>query len=173
MKQGKSRSIKTKIRTAIILLSIFGTSSAAEPVIVIPETPSALVFPPGETVRYAAEFLQRHIKAATGKSPEIIPESRAEHHSERIWIGNTRFAMKNLKGIAFRPEELLIRSMGSDLILCGEITPGGIDRGTLFAVYEYLEQALGWERKFPKKNICSSLAGISGNSPAAVSGKAE
>lgn len=143
MKQGKSRSIKTKIRTAIILLSIFGTSSAAEPVIVIPETPSALVFPPGETVRYAAEFLQRHIKAATGKSPEIIPESRAEHHSERIWIGNTRFAMKNLKGIAFRPEELLIRSMGSDLILCGEITPGGIDRGTLFAVYEYLEQALG------------------------------
>ncbi len=113
--------------------ALCAVSFAAEPVIIIPEMPSALAFPPGETVGYAAEFLRFHIEAATGKKLEIIPESEAERHPARIWIGNTRFAAKNLKEISFHPEELLIRSLGNDLILCGETTADGLDRGTLFA----------------------------------------
>lgn len=115
----------------------------ADPVIVTPKLPAEISFPPGETVCYAAKFLQMHIRAATGKNLAIIPESEAEKYAERIWIGNTRFSAQNLGEIRFQPEELLIQSVDSDLILCGEITPKGIDRGTLFAVYEYLERALG------------------------------
>lgn len=137
-------SLKNKIRMALALFpALCAVSFAAEPVIIIPEMPAALAFPPGETVCYAAEFLRFHIEAATGKKLEILPESEAERHPVRIWIGNTRFAAKNLKEISFHPEELLIRSLGNDLILCGETTADGLDRGTLFAVYEYLERALG------------------------------
>ena len=86
----------------------------ADPVIVTPKLPAEISFPPGETVCYAAKFLQMHIRAATGKNLAIIPESEAEKYAERIWIGNTRFSAQNLGEIRFQPEELLIQSVDSD-----------------------------------------------------------
>ncbi|MDD4817844.1 MAG: DUF4838 domain-containing protein [Victivallaceae bacterium] len=136
--------MKFGIKTGVLLFCFFYKAVIfAEPAIVIADAPSSLAFPSGETVRYAAAFLQRYIQEATGKKLSVIKESEAGNYQPRIWLGNTGFAGEHLKGIVFRPEELLIRSAENDLILCGEISSDGTDRGTLFAVYEYLERALG------------------------------
>ena len=138
------------IRTALVCFCLQSVISCAAPVIVLPDNPAKLVFPPGETQAYAADFLNGILVKAIGKKLEIVPESGSEKYPERIFIGSTDAAaqlvgeLNNLK-----PETLIVRSKGGDLILCGEISPDGIDRGTLFAVYEYLEQALGVRWYYP------------------------
>lgn len=136
--------MRIQLGAALILFGcVFAFLSGAEPVIVVADTPSKLIFPTGGTSVYAAEFLRDFIQKATGKRLAVVPESEAGKYAERIWVGNTRFAAGELKGVSFQPEELLIRLSGGDLILCGEISSDGTDRGTLFAVYEFLERALG------------------------------
>lgn len=120
--------------TAMLLAST--TLSATQ--IVIPDEPGKLVFPPGETYEYPAGFLMFYIQKSTGLRLPIVKESKMDPKQSHIFVGNTKMAKK----FAFKckPEELIIHPVGKDLILCGEITKDGIDRGTLFAVYEYLER---------------------------------
>lgn len=139
-----------RIRITLICLWLQSLFVYAAPVIVLPDHPDNLVFPPGETQAYAAAFLNDIIEKSTGKKLEIVPESMAEKYQERIFIGSTSEAIHHIGDLRkLKPEALVVRSHDNDLILCGEISPDGVDRGTLFAVYEYLEQALGVRWYYP------------------------
>ena len=128
-----------KIITVLFVFIAAFVLSAFE--IVIPDEAGKLVFPPNDTYQYPAEFLQRHIRKATGIKLPIVKESAASKDKRKIFIGNTQAAQKfNFK---CKPEELILQPDGDNLIITGEITPDGIDRGTLFGVYEYLEREFG------------------------------
>lgn len=128
-----------KFISAFFVFFIVLALSAFE--IVIPDEAGKLVFPPNDTYRYPAEFLQRHIQKSTGRKLPIVKESESSKDKRKIFIGNTKAAQKfNFK---CKPEELILQPDGNNLIITGEITPEGIDRGTLFGVYEYLEREFG------------------------------
>ena len=128
-----------KFTAAISILTVTFVLSAFE--IIIPDEPGKLVFPPNDSYYYPASFLRSHIQKATGKKLPIVKESKASKDKRKIFIGNTKAAQKfNFK---CKPEELILQPDGNNLIITGEITPEGIDRGTLFGVYEYLEREFG------------------------------
>lgn len=92
-------------------------------------------------VQQAAEELAVYLKKITGATFPIVPSTEAKSDSPRLIVGWGTSAsalvpeteMKKLDHDGF-----LIESAGSDLILAGS-TP----RGTLYAVYEFLEKSLG------------------------------
>jgi hypothetical protein len=88
--------------------------------------------------RTAAEELSSYLERVTSASFPIGIES-AEDESPAIWIGPT--AMSRRLGIDERrlgPEEWRIRTDGENLVLVG-----GRPRGTLYAVYRFLEDFVG------------------------------
>lgn len=118
--------------------------------IVIPDRDGKVVFPPGETYRYPASFLQRYIRKSTGIKAIIVKESERKKGVRAIYVGATRFAARKIGSFQkMKPEELALIPTGKDLIICGEVTPEGIDRGTLFGVYEFLERQLGIRWFYP------------------------
>ncbi len=151
--------MKTELCT--ILACLLLALSASPVAIVVPDRETPLVFPPGKTVRYAAEFLKKYLESSAGGTFTIVPESRAPETGARIFVGDTSFARsRNVSPEKLEPETLRILSAGSSLILCGEISPEGLDRGTLFAVYEYLERAMGIRWFYPDDPAFDS--GVSG-----------
>jgi hypothetical protein len=69
--------------------------------------------------------------------PEFPPqkESEVKGMKPRIYVGRTAFALTNgLDGMKMDQESWAVRSVGRDLILTG-----GRPRGTLYAVYDFLE----------------------------------
>ena len=139
-----------RIKAILVFLSLQSVIAFAAPVIVIPDNPVKLAFPSGETQAYAASFLNEIITKATGEKLKIIPERSAGEYQERIFIGSTAAARRQIGELnRLKPEALVVRSIGRDLILCGEVSPDNVDRGTLFAVYEYLERALGVRWYYP------------------------
>ncbi len=137
-----------KLKNILLLLAVIMTAvnlGAIE--IVIPDEPGQLVFPPKEGYNYAAKFLQDYIQRATGIAVPIVKESATNSARRRIFVGNSGVAKK--QAFKCNPEELIIQPVGKDLLICGEVTPEGVDRGTLFGVYEYLEQEFGVRWFYP------------------------
>ena len=66
-----------RIRTALICFFLQSVISFAAPVIVLPDNPAKLVFPPGETQAYAADFLNKILAEAIGQKLEIVPEEKS------------------------------------------------------------------------------------------------
>ena len=91
-----------------------------------------------EAVRHAARELQFFLKEVTGV--ELTLANHAKSGSPRILVGPqaANLADANLATEALDPEELIIRTVGGDLILSG-----GGPRGTLYAVYTFLEDHVG------------------------------
>ena len=103
----------------------------AEAVIVVAEGAS-------EPVRHAATELARFLKQITGADFEIVSSIDTAKH--RILVGPEAVRMIrpgfSTKGLG--REGIVIRSLGKDLILAG-----GEPRGTLYAVYTFLEDHCG------------------------------
>ena len=102
----------------------------------------------------ASEFLE-HFRKITGVRLQCRSEKEAEVTGRRILIGQSAEAEKLLPGIKFsglKADEIIIKTAGDDLILAG-----GRPRGTLYAVYIFLEDYAGvrwWtstESFIPKK----------------------
>ena len=94
---------------------------------------------PTPAEKKAAQELKLHLQKVTGAAFRIQTESASSKPPAAIYVGQTRFAARN--GIDFAKldgEEWNIRTVGRDLILCG-----GRPRGSLYAVYEFLEQQIG------------------------------
>ena len=141
---------------------VFSAASSAggEYEIVVPDREGELAFPPGDGYRYPAEFLKSHILLATGKTFPIVAESAATPGTRKIHVGATAVARERCGDFsAFRPEEFAIVPHGEDLILCGEVTREGVDRGTLFGVYEFLERQLGFRWFWPSDRLWNALGG--------------
>ena len=105
------------------------------------------VQPGGYEKRFAEEFRQNFARM-TGAELPIRKENEIPAGTPRIAVGKTELAKKN--GV-FRPdqdpEELIVRTVGRDLILAG-----GSAAGTGFAVYDFLERQGGC-RWYDDQNI--------------------
>ena len=103
-----------------------------------------------KTARYASEELVRFVEKATGVRLKITPESAApEDIHTRIYIGKTKSCANQGIDLERLPRETFImRSVGNDLFIGGyeddgdPLNQNNPNAGTLFGVYEFLENVL-------------------------------
>jgi hypothetical protein len=105
-----------------------------------------------EPEKYAASELAGFLKQVTGASFDIV--DAAKRGPTRLLVGEkaAKLAEQRFTTLGLGAEGLVIRTVGNDLILAG-----GRPRGTLYAVYTFLEDVVGcrwWSTKvstIPKK----------------------
>jgi hypothetical protein len=123
------------------LLTVNGTAFAdatlakgGKPTVVI-VTPEDVI-PAEET---AALELAEYLKKATGGEFAMAAEPEHDPAQPAIYIGPTEFAKHHgLDAASWGPERWAMQSAGDSLILVG-----GQTRGTLYAVYHFLEDVVG------------------------------
>lgn len=93
--------------------------------IVLPEVPSAVE-------QQAATELRSYIEKMTGGRTEI--SYKPPQSGTVFYVGETQFARKICGNKEFQQDEILLQSVPDGIVLTG-----GAPRGTLYAVYEYLE----------------------------------
>lgn len=92
-----------------------------------------------EPEKLAARELSDFLGRVTGAAFPITSEAALAEKTPGIYVGWTkRMAAHGIDGAQLGEEEWVIRTVGRDLILTG-----GRPRGTLYAVYEFLEDQLG------------------------------
>ena len=104
----------------------------AAAVIVVGASPTA-------AERTAADELTTYLGKVTGAAFSQVAEGDVPADTGAIFVGRTRFAAR--QGVDVRklgPEEWVVRTVGHNLIITG-----GRPRGTIYAVYEFLERELG------------------------------
>ena len=95
--------------------------------------------PTAELEKKAVQELSDFLGRATGAAFPVVAESSLTGEVRRIYVGWTKFATQNgIETSRLGEEEWVIRSAGENLIITG-----GRPRGTLYAVYEFLEQQVG------------------------------
>ena len=120
------------MKTLFFLSALCAFSLAALPVIVVPKDARG-------PEKKAAEELVLHLKAATGKAAKIVSEETAPAQGRRIYVGDTAFARKNGADFStFGEEEHFVKALSPQVLVIG----GGFPRGTLYGVYEFLENTL-------------------------------
>jgi len=93
---------------------------------------------PTEAEAFAAQELADFVQRSTGAAPPIVKETDFAG-GKAMYVGQTEFAARQEIDFArLGAEEWVIRSAKGSLILCG-----GRPRGTLYAVYEFLEKCMG------------------------------
>lgn len=116
------------------------------PLLVLPDNPSP-------TESFAASELQRYLKQITSVSLELTAESEAPD-TRSIHIGRTRAALPLLPkldhSVPTLQRESLLMEVGDDSLYL----LGGADRGTLYAVYAFLElQGCRWFEPGPEGEL--------------------
>lgn len=107
------------------------------------KTPYTIVVPDEADTgnRFASTELRHFLKEATGVDFEIVPSSKAPERN-RIFLGLSGEARKVLGADPLpdmKDQEFRVRTAGNDLLLFGKGT-----WGDMFAVYDYLENVLGF-----------------------------
>jgi hypothetical protein len=105
-------------------------------------SPYTIVIPadPSPAEEHAADELAHYLKASTGATLPIAREPDAPA-SRRLLVGATELSRKLLDGnpgAGLAEDAFIVRTVGGDVILLG----GGA-RGTLYAVYSFLEDPVG------------------------------
>jgi len=103
-------------------------------VIVLPPTPT----PPEQT---AATELQHYLMAATGATLPVLPHDEGARHAKRILLGGgpeLTQAFPKLDVDALGRDAIVLKTQGDTLFLGGDRP-----RGTLYAVYTFLEDTVG------------------------------
>ncbi len=95
--------------------------------------------------RHAANELKLYLDDATNADFQIVSDKNLtfDENSKYLSVGRTEVLNKsgvNVNYDELKSDGLLLKRSGNSLILCG-----GGDYGTLYAVYEFLYQELGWE----------------------------
>jgi hypothetical protein len=112
-----------------------------------------------EPERNAAKELSAYLRKITGADFRIVETASVAKEKVRIFVGSTDEAKKVARGVDWSKlsiDGILIESHGNDLILAGDRP-----RGTLYAVYTFLEDYLGcrwWSpdaEYIPKKSTIS------------------
>jgi hypothetical protein len=118
--------------------------------IVIPDEPSAVA-------SYAAQELQYHIEVATGAKLRIVGESGEMPAGSHIYLGNGKAAAEaNIKISTHQGNAYLVKTIGQNVYIVGNDSDGDpldldTHEGTLFAVYDFLENNLGVRWLWPGK----------------------
>lgn len=94
---------------------------------------------PSEAESFAAKELADYLQKVTGAAFPVVTEGDKMPLSHGIYVGWTDFASgQGINLSALDKEEWILRAAGDNLILTG-----GRPRGTLYAVYEFLESEVG------------------------------
>ncbi len=88
--------------------------------------------------RHAAEELVRYLKEITGAEIPLVHEAKGEGSHLLVGAAAAKHVAPDFTTGDLGMEGLVIRTVGDDLILAG-----GEPRGTLYAVYTFLEEVLG------------------------------
>ena len=93
-----------------------------------------------EPEKFAAKELAMFLKRVTGAEFSVVAEqSSTDDRANRIYVGWTEYsARRGIDASKLGEEEWVIRTIGDDLVLTG-----GRPRGTMYAVYEFLEDHVG------------------------------
>ena len=103
-------------------------------VIVLPRQASAVE-------QTAGRELQEHLVEVTGATLPIVSADKTPPDRPRIVLGDghaTRQLLPGFDATRLRPDAIVIRTVGRDLVLAGHPR-----RGTLYAVFTFLEDAVG------------------------------
>jgi hypothetical protein len=98
----------------------------------------------GETERWAADELSFFLCFVTGGQIPIVVDPAPFQNRLLVGEGAVRLADPGFDARTLEPEDVLVQTKGRDLILVG-----GSPRGTLYAVYTFLEDVVGcrwWTR---------------------------
>jgi hypothetical protein len=91
-----------------------------------------------ETERFAADELALFLHIVTGATFPVVGDPGEPGGRLLVGLAAAKAAAPGLDGSALAQEEILVRSAGRDLVLAG-----GSPRATLYAVYTFLEDAVG------------------------------
>ncbi len=114
----------------------------------------------------AAAELAKYLGKVTGATFRTVTETPDANPAKGIYVGWTKFAAKN--GIAlqaFMPEEWSVRTVGDNIVMTG-----GRPRGTLNAVYAFLEEVVGVHVLDPRTVVIPQRPDLTVNAPQ-LSGK--
>ena len=109
--------------------------------------------------RTAARELREHLAQVTGAALPIVSEGESPKDKPRIVLGDGAITRELLPGFdpaKLSPDAIVIKTVGRDLVLAGHPR-----RGTLYAVYTFLEDTIGirwWtatESHIPKRPTLS------------------
>ncbi len=141
----------TSILSAVVSIS---ASSGCQADALNKNSRLSIVLPQAATIaeQTAAKELDTYLEKATGGEFTVLQENAAGLTKPSIYVGNTQFAQQSGLGqSAFATEEWAVKTQAGNLILNGEGT-----RGTLYAVYNFLEKNAGvrwwnpWEELVPQ-----------------------
>lgn len=92
----------------------------------------------GETEKWAADELAFFLHLSTGCAIPVVSNPTPYQNRLLVGEGAARLAGSGFDAKLLQPEEILVQTEGHDLILAG-----GSPRGTLYAVYTFLEDVIG------------------------------
>ena len=129
---------------ALAICSLGNPVGAADLALSVNGKPLAAIVVPTDTIlaeKTAAHKLVGYLRRITGAEFPIVSTAAQAQQKTRIFIGQTKSARKMMPGFDFSKlgrDGIVIRKVGKDLILAGDRP-----RGTLYAVYTFLEDAVG------------------------------
>jgi hypothetical protein len=141
------RSMVLPLIATVALSVLWPTRASGQGVIAEKGKPKAVIVvaaDAGRVEKYAADelafFLHFMVGAPVSSAVAGSAEAGAVPGSSRLLVGEgaVRLVDPGFRSAALKAEEIIVRSQGSDLILAG-----GSPRGTLYAVYTFLEDVLG------------------------------
>jgi len=91
-----------------------------------------------ETERFAAEELALFLHIVTGADFAVVGDAGRPGGRLLVGLAAARGSVPGLATEDLAPEEIVVRTVGNDLVLAG-----GSPRGTLYAVYTFLEDVVG------------------------------
>lgn len=140
----------------LLLIAIASAGAVAQPLTLARSGKALLPIVVGEpqattAEQTAAQELKTYLDKISGATFEIVEEGKVKPGQPGIYVGATSFAASlALAPATFGPEESLLRTTRGSLIITG-----GRPRGTLYAVYELLDDTLGvrwytpWAERVP------------------------
>jgi hypothetical protein len=146
--------MRTTLGLSVLLYLLVGLSPAKALVLARDgQALATIIVAPNATTaeKTAATELADYLGKITAAKFTVKLESSAAAATSRLFVGHTQAAAKlGIEAGRLGPEEWIIRTAGEDLYLLG-----GRPRGTLYAVYHFLEDQLGvrwwtpWEETVP------------------------
>lgn len=108
-----------------------------------------------EATKFISKELSKLLFDVTGAKFSVLGESEAKEKTHRIFVGPSQAARTVLPEVPWddlASDELIIKAAGNDLVLAG-----GQPRGTIYAVYEFLEKQAGIRWWHPRRRTVPKL----------------